>query len=337
MHLHSAALVLLYHRVTDVALDSWLLSVSVENFAAQMRTLRHEAKVVRLHDVIDAATAPSAVPRIAITFDDGYADNLYNALPVLQKHALPATFFACVGPIADQAEYWWDTLERILLWPSTLPQQLDITIQGGVWHFDLADSATYSEATFQKYVAWRAWEPPPTPRHALYVAAWEQLRQLDSESRTRVLNELRNWANLAPDDSPSHRALRPSELRRLSASALADIGAHTVTHPSLATLSVARQKEEIEGSRRWLEQLVPCEVSSFSYPFGKPADYTSETVELVRNSGCVLACSNIPAPVTRMSDPLQLPRMHVCNWTGEEFANQVRHWLGPAGISSSES
>lgn len=73
-------------------------SVSPEMFDAHLVWLREHCEVVTLRELA-AGRATSAVtrPRVAITFDDGYADNYEVAFPLLQKHQLPATFYLTVG------------------------------------------------------------------------------------------------------------------------------------------------------------------------------------------------------------------------------------------------
>ena len=49
-----------------------------------------------------------------VTFDDGYADNLYEALPVLQRFDIPATVFVSTDAVVQAREFWWDELERLV-------------------------------------------------------------------------------------------------------------------------------------------------------------------------------------------------------------------------------
>ena len=326
------ALVLLYHRVAAGTLDPWNLSVSPDRFDEQMAVLERETTVVRLPQVVQEVARGTMAqqmsrPLVAITFDDGYADNLHDALPLLEKHGLPATVFVCTGPVAEGAEFWWDTLERLLLWPTDLPLSLDIDIQGQACHWDLHDSAGVPERASREHSDWRAWEPPPTSRHALYVALWQRLHQLDADDRARVLAVLQRWAGRAATSQPRHRALGPAELAALAKSSLVDIGAHTITHPALSGLPAERQRTEITGSRTWLEAVVRRPVASFSYPFGRSVDYSPDTVTAVRQAGFSYACSNIAGMVRSGADPFQLPRLQVKNWDGKEFEWQLRQWL----------
>jgi peptidoglycan/xylan/chitin deacetylase (PgdA/CDA1 family)/SAM-dependent methyltransferase len=324
----ATALVLLYHRVGDCTLDPWQLSVSPDRFDEQMSVLKRQASVVSLRDLRQQVNqSPTDRPLVAISFDDGYADNLYNALPALEKYGLPATVFVCTGPVADQHEFWWDTLERLLLWPSTLPSRLDLVIGGVTCQWDLGSSAEYSDSASREYSGWRAWEPPPTPRHELYVTLWRRLHELDPGDRARAVIDLQGWAGEAANSQPRHRPLGPAELRTLAQSRHIEIGAHTINHPALATLPARQQQTEIEGSRTWLETLLGHAVTSFSYPFGKSVDYTAETVSLVREAGFDSGCSNIAGTVRPGSDPFQLPRVQVSDCDGEELERQIRQWL----------
>jgi glycosyltransferase involved in cell wall biosynthesis/peptidoglycan/xylan/chitin deacetylase (PgdA/CDA1 family) len=109
------AVVLLYHRVNRSYRDRWRLSVSPENFAAHLRCLKRSFKPARLAEIA-AMIADGKVQQnsVAITFDDGYRDNLTAAIPILQQEALPATFFICGDAASEGDCFWWERLEASL-------------------------------------------------------------------------------------------------------------------------------------------------------------------------------------------------------------------------------
>lgn len=101
--------ILLYHRVCDLPDDPFLLAVSPENFYYQLKFIQDNWPIIRLHDCFKKR----ANPAVAISFDDGYADNLINALPILEELKVPATFFVTTGYLDADREFWWDTLEYL--------------------------------------------------------------------------------------------------------------------------------------------------------------------------------------------------------------------------------
>jgi peptidoglycan/xylan/chitin deacetylase (PgdA/CDA1 family) len=113
--LRSRALVLAYHRVASVPWDPAGLCVSPERFAEQMAVLCERFEPVSLAELLAGLERGRLRRRsVAVTFDDGYADNLLRAKPMLERFGIPATVFVTTGPLDEQRELWWDELERAL-------------------------------------------------------------------------------------------------------------------------------------------------------------------------------------------------------------------------------
>jgi peptidoglycan/xylan/chitin deacetylase (PgdA/CDA1 family)/SAM-dependent methyltransferase len=239
--------VLLYHRVAKPEVDPWSIAVSPERFEAQLRVVTQKFAPVRLVELAQAVEQAGAarVP-VAVTFDDGYADNLYAGLPALERYGVPATFFVTAGLVPAGDEFWWDALDRVLLRPGRLPSELRLTAGGQLFQWALGEWSTYAEQDWAAHQGWRAWEPPPTPRHAAFAALWQRLHPLPPDVIRAAVAELQAWAGpqVAPVDQ---RAMTVPELRRLAASSLADFGGHTVWHPSLRSLPLETQRAEIAG------------------------------------------------------------------------------------------
>lgn len=108
----SGGLVLLYHRVAEVDRDPFRLCVRPEFFAQQLAVIREEANPVSLDALMrQAATGVAPAGSVAVTFDDGYEDNLSAALPLLQSAEVPATVFIVAGYLGR--EFWWDRYLRL--------------------------------------------------------------------------------------------------------------------------------------------------------------------------------------------------------------------------------
>ena len=84
--------ILMYHRITDCTNYDQLI-VSPSNFEKQMIYLKNHCRIIPLAQAIDELKQGNVKPGVVITFDDGYLDNLQNALPILKKYNIPATIF----------------------------------------------------------------------------------------------------------------------------------------------------------------------------------------------------------------------------------------------------
>ena len=110
--LRPRALVLVYHRVADVSLDPFRLAVSPLTFDRHLHLLRRRFRVTALPALVAAlARGDYTDETVAVTFDDGYEDNLRLAYPIAARHATPLTIFVTVEPVLDQQRwFWWDEL-----------------------------------------------------------------------------------------------------------------------------------------------------------------------------------------------------------------------------------
>lgn len=321
------ALVLMYHRVVDLPSDPQLLGVAPSHFAEHIEILRKRYRPVSLLHLA-SALRERKLPRraVVVTFDDGYADNLHNAKPLLERHDIPATVFVTTGHIANRYEFWWDELDRLLLQPGAIPATLHLTINGNSRDWQIGAGGVYTEDDYRRYRSWHIEQPSdPGPRQRLYRSLYQLLHALSQAERQKVRDELRVWAAAEPSGRPTHRTLTREEVIQLGTGELIEVGAHTVTHPVLAALPVPVQRDEIQRSKADLEQVLGRPVTSFAYPHGSG---TAETVAIVREAGFVCACSSHPDMVWRDADPFQVPRVVVRDWDGDTFARQLWRWLG---------
>jgi peptidoglycan/xylan/chitin deacetylase (PgdA/CDA1 family) len=294
-------LVLTYHRVAKMQTDPQLLAVTPGNFRAHLQLLKKKFPVVRFEDDWTHITKPA----VAITFDDGYADNEVAALPILEELEIPATFFVSTGTIGTAHEFWSDEVERIILGEWTFPER-----------FELDDSRfkrTWPTATVGE-------------RHVFYREMLAAMKEVDAMRRNSWIRQLRQWARAGEEGREFNRAMTIKELELLGRSSWATVGAHTVTHTPLSSLPVAEQRREIEDSKRDLESWLGREVTVFSYPFGQRCDYTPESVDLCREAGFIKAAANFPGQAHRWTDPYQIPRLVVRNWPLDIFIKHLRRF-----------
>ena len=317
-------LILGYHRIADLASDPWSLSVSPELFAEQLQEVCARVRPQSLEHVL--RDGPLSNPAIVVTFDDGYADTLSTALPLLKQHGVPATVFLPTGCIATDREFWWDELERLLLTPGTLPSRLRMSIDGLVhdWEFE---RHVYSDGDAASHREWRAWESAPTARHAAYREMWAVLSRTPPETRTVILDELFAATGLDRRARDTHRLLTKAETVELARDEQIQFGSHTVSHTAMSALDPDEQRAEVIASRRWLEDVRHGPVVTFAYPYGQKEHYTPQSMSIVKESGFVCACANFPGVVTGSTNAYELPRLQVHHWGRAEFARVLDHWL----------
>ena len=322
--LTARGLVLMYHRIAEPGLDPWGLSVSPSHFAEQLEVIKKYFQPLSMKELLTQLQRGKIPNRcVVVTFDDGYLDNLQNARPLLEKYGIPATVFLVSGAIGEGRSFWWDELEWLLLQPGTLPDVLELNINGRLYEWQLGEARSYRNEDRHNDRQRRPWVAPPGTRLAFFYLVWQRLLELSWSERLEALDAIRLWARLSGNRPREDRALTGEEAQALGSGSLIELGAHTVTHAALKRLPGARQVEEIRGSKSQLEEILGRPVTSFSYPHG---EYSVETVDLVRRAGFLGASTTSLTCVRPDADPFQLPRFQVDDWSGERFLRRLARW-----------
>ena len=293
-------LILCYHRVADGVEDPFGLCVSPENFAAHLDELQRR----RQPSTLDDLSTPARRPRVVVTFDDGYWDNLANALPIAESKGFPITVFVTSGLLSGQTGYWWDRLATLL---GSRPQEHDefhLAVGGEDVRIPLGTSNFETDLSEVR-------------RHLLPLPVQDIERALDTTSA------LWSVESTPPADA---RALTPVELRQLAAAGAVTIGAHTVDHVRLRSRPIQEQIDTISDSKFDLEQFLQRSVSHFAYPFGRSDDFDDCSVHAARSAGFDTACTTLPGTARQSTNPFRLPRRLVMNWGRPRFRVQLERW-----------
>ncbi|MGZ9075061.1 MAG: polysaccharide deacetylase family protein [Burkholderiaceae bacterium] len=272
---------LIFHRV--LAAPDPLLpdEPTAAEFEHRMRWLQRHFNVIPLADAaarLSGGTLPARP--LAITFDDGYADNQQIAAPILSKLGLPATFFIATGYL-DGGCMFNDLI--IAAVRDCKRSHLDLTELG---------LGTHSLASIEQR------------RHAISVLL-PPVKRLDPARRASRAERICQLAEVtAPDDL----MMTSSQVAALARAGFG-IGAHTVNHPILAGFETAAAHDEIQLGRRRLEEITGSPVRLFAYPNGRPGDdYTVHTAALVRQLGFTAAFTTAHGVARSGADIFQLPR-----------------------------
>ena len=119
-------IILTYHRIAQASVDPWSICVSPGHFDQHLQVLRELGQPMSMTELAGKIKRRClGIGNLAVTFDDGYADNIRNAKPLLEKHGVPATFFLTSRAVDRREEFWWDALGRVVLGASRLPDVLE--------------------------------------------------------------------------------------------------------------------------------------------------------------------------------------------------------------------
>lgn len=276
--------VLIFHRVLSEPDLLFPNEMHAARFDRLCANLARWFNVLPLNEAVERLPSRTLPKRpMAITFDDGYADNHDVALPILKRHGLSATFFVATSFLGDGCMFNDCIVEsirrtgRAAIDPSEfgLPGRGTLTLRG------VAERRRGIEALLEK------------------------IKYLDPDERTEVVERL---AVVAGVPRPRGLMMTPDQVNALSRSGMT-IGAHTRTHPILSGLSASDARDEIVGSRSDLEAITGRRIELFAYPNGKPGvDYSRESVDIARQAGFAAAVSTAPGAASAGSDLFQLPR-----------------------------
>jgi peptidoglycan/xylan/chitin deacetylase (PgdA/CDA1 family) len=273
--------ILIFHRVLSTPDTLFPDEPDVVRFDLMAGWLKEWFNVLPLDEAVTRLIRGELPARAAaITFDDGYADNLLNAAPILQKHGLHATFFIATG-FLEGGLMWNDTIIESIR--GTLSPELDCSF------LNLGVVAVGS--TEQKQLALKRIIPA--------------IKYLPGELRAEAVNRLAEQCRVP---LPETLMLSKTQLRELRQTGMS-IGAHTVSHPILSRLDSATAREEIAASRDTLSDLLGERITLFAYPNGKlGADYLPAHAEIVHSFGFDAAVTTNWGTGRFESDRFQLPR-----------------------------
>jgi peptidoglycan/xylan/chitin deacetylase (PgdA/CDA1 family) len=284
--------VLRYHAITETA-DPVVyaapdICMSADAFRMQMAFVKRAYTVLPLDALVDAVVRGGKLPAraLAITFDDGYADNHRVALPVLRALGLPATVYVATGAVEDRAPFWVAAVRAIALGTEddalALPDGAAVPLDGA-----------------------RA-------REAAAKALTRALVPLSATERAARLADLAAGAGVDLSRTLAGTMLDWSEIRELAACGWT-IGAHTVTHSNVALLDPAEAEAEIAGSRDALAAAIGTPVCHFCYPnSGGQHTYFGPVVSgVLRKMGFRSATTSRPGSLRPGADPFLLPRLGV--------------------------
>ncbi len=275
-------LVLIYHRVLPRPDPMYPYEPDAMTFRRQMQALAADFRVLALSEALrlqQQGRLPAQA--VAVTFDDGFADNATEALPILRELGLPATFFVASGYLGGGFMFNDAVIEACRQAPAG-PWATGTTRFGDL-HLNSPDSRR--QAAFDMI---------------------DGLKYEDAGLRRECAHQLLESARAK---MPGGLMMTHEQVRGLRAAGM-EIGGHTRSHPILARIDDRTAEQEIAGCRSDLADISGGPVELFAYPNGRPGrDYGPRDVALVRRAGYRAAVSTAWGFADRRTDPLQVPRV----------------------------
>ncbi|MBF7090617.1 polysaccharide deacetylase family protein [Flavobacterium sp. ALJ2] len=248
-------LVMMYHRVSNSVGDKLgELTVSVANFENQLRYYKEKYQILKLDEEWTSLKKTGLV----ITFDDGYADNIINALPLLEKYQIPATIFITTLNIDTEKEFWWDRL-----------------------FFD------YSHCKELFYLPNQS--DKISKSNGSYKSITYYLNKISNEDKEKWFLEFEELNEIPFFPREEYRSLTSSEVKLLVAHPLITLGIHTHNHYSLGSLNYEEQKKELVLSIQKLDELTIKNIKYLALPHGSYNSDTYKILDEIGFSGILLA------------------------------------------------
>jgi len=263
--------------------------VSASEFERQIQFLLSHYKPLTINDFINSE--PTIDNGFLITFDDGYRNNFFYALPILKKYGLQACFFVTTGYIETQEFLWTDLIDRLIFKTRQKSVELDFN---GKYVFELDGNHNREQASIRirRYLK----RIHPNRAQRLIENVKKQLSDvdpsMDDEEKERYL--FMNW----------------NEIRNLS-DAGQIIGSHTHNHFILSTLSKDESYLELRISQNLIEEKTEKPCIALSYPNGGLEDFTELQIEQLKDLNFTCAFTQIPFFNDRYTNPFQLRRINM--------------------------
>jgi peptidoglycan/xylan/chitin deacetylase (PgdA/CDA1 family) len=298
--------VIAYHSIAERPIDPWGLAIAPGHFDAHLAVLAELGTIVPTGVLADRSPTERWQRRheFAITFDDGYVDNLVTAVPILERRDAPATVFVPTGFVGSPG-FWWEDLAWCSIDPAADVDALaDTAVSLGL----VSGVESLSTASADE-------------RHRLlYDALVERERsQIDGFVAELVAASGVEAPGVANSVRP--RPVTLEELHDLARHPLITVGVHTVDHPRLTTLDPSSVRTQITECADRLAEVIGHRPGQFAYPYGF---FDDAAVSIVDELGFDAAFTMHGDWVRLRPHRHRLPRRQPPDVDGRAF----RTWLG---------
>ena len=267
-----------FHRILPKDQHSTLfggnsMAASTEYLEQLILTLKQRKyEFVSMDEVLIRLKKPKS-KFVCFSFDDGYADNLSYGLPLFEKYEIPFIVYPSLNLLNGDLIRWWDILEQQIL--------TDTWVK---YEFPTHTISLKTETLDEKKQAW--WKIRSS------FLEWEG--KLNRSEILQLLAIDEQWNNLFTRSV----AIPEFRLAELKNHRLFKIGSHTVNHLPLKKLPEEQVRFELQESKRYLENLMDCEVRHLAYPYGSPNECGEREYKIAKECGYLSGVTFNPGNIT---------------------------------------
>jgi peptidoglycan/xylan/chitin deacetylase (PgdA/CDA1 family) len=289
-----SGVILTFHRVRPRRLECFapnrFLEVTPDFLDRVITLLDQDGFDVVPLDEVPARLETNRKPRpfAAITFDDGYRDNLQYAWPILKRHGVPWAIFIVPAFLDRSGRLWWLELEEAIARLNVVA----VTIGKTKFVFD-------TRSLQQK--------------HAAYQHLCRCLKARPEEELLAVTAQLASLIDLDFCRFVGEQCASWDEILALAQDPNVTIGSHTMSHPILYRHDSTFAAREIEESKTIIESQLGRSVRHLAFPFGDRGSVGQREFFLARDAGYLTAVTTRPGHLwTRHARQLTaLPRVSI--------------------------
>lgn len=263
-------------------------------FAEMMLDLRRAGHAASLDEVHAHVTGQASCPprSFAVTFDDGFWNNLVYAAPVLEDLMIPATFFLTTDFVDHNLMSWADKIEAAVAGTSLSEVSPPRPLAGT---HSLAD--TESRIRFLTYVRTSVKMNATVDPEVYADQLVDELlpRHGDDPKKVEILDRKLSW----------------SDARQLASSDLFTLGGHGKTHRILSHLGADLEAWEVSETLKRLRVECPGSDRHFSVPEGFRGSYSQSTIECLQREGVDSSVTTVRGTNQVGTQKLELKRFFV--------------------------
>jgi peptidoglycan/xylan/chitin deacetylase (PgdA/CDA1 family) len=267
------------HAEPDLARFDGCTTAQLDRILAALR--RWDIDLIAMDELLPRLASDNPRQFVVVTLDDGYRDNLTNALPVLERYQAPALINVPTQAVTRELFCWWLALRELFMTRDTL----QIGPIGRT--LDLRNLQS-KRSEYRRVQRWFA------------------------ADFTRAC-DLRNWFDAQGVSFPDlceRFFMNEDELKRCAAHPLITIGGHATTHRPLSSLPETEMRSEISDNKSFLEGLLQKPIDHMAYPYGGKEQCGPREAAAARASGFKTAIAVRHGRLTsqKVDDPFLLPR-----------------------------